>query len=111
MTGLAAAVETGRLKVAKGLPYGDALVRELRAFKRTIASPRHASFAGAGEHDDLVIAVALVVWWRAIGRRHTQTARMAHGPLRTSSMMSKLSEQRVLALDDRSLQHAQRRER
>ena len=58
-----------RLKIASGLPDAAALVRELAAFKVRFSERGHASFAGAGEHDDLVVAVALVVWWRAVGRR------------------------------------------
>ena len=65
----AAAVENGRLKVAKELSYGDALMRELRAFKKRLHQGGHATFGGVGEHDDLVVAVALVVWWRVVGRR------------------------------------------
>ena len=32
-------------------------------------SLRQATFVVAGEHAELVLAVALVVWWRAVGRR------------------------------------------
>ena len=62
---LIAALESGRLKVARGLPCGDALMCELRDFRVRITSHRHAAFGGAAEHDDLVLAVALAVW-RAI---------------------------------------------
>ena len=44
-------------------------MRELQAFKVRFSGRGHASFAGAGARDYLVVAVALVVWWRAIGRR------------------------------------------
>ena len=52
----------GRLKVAKRLPAGEAFRRELRAFERTISDRGFDSYSGRGEHDDLVIAVALAVW-------------------------------------------------
>ena len=61
--GLVGAVESGRLRVARGLPCAEAFKRELRAFRVAVTSHRHSSFGGVGEHDDLVIAVALAVWW------------------------------------------------
>ena len=66
---LAAALEAGRLKVAKGLPLAEVLLRELSAFKRQISAAGNATFEGAGEHDDLVIAAALVCWWADLGQR------------------------------------------
>jgi hypothetical protein len=56
------ALESGRLRIAADLPLGPALQRELAAFKAKIGRNGHASFEGAGEHDDLVIALALGVW-------------------------------------------------
>ena len=63
VAGLVTALENGRLRLAKGMAYSEALVRELQAFRVTITSPRHATYGGAGEHDDLVVAVALAAWW------------------------------------------------
>lgn len=60
--GLVSAFEGGWLKVAEGLEYGDALIRELQDFKVTITSAKNATYGGASEHDDLVIAAALAVW-------------------------------------------------
>ncbi len=60
---LVAATESGRLKVAKGLREAEALQRELLAFQRRITLTGHSAFDGVGQHDDLVIAVALVCWW------------------------------------------------
>ena len=67
-----AAVEAGRLKVAKGLREAEALQRELAAFQRRITQHGHSAFEGVGAHDDLVIAAALVCWWaeRQIGGRY-----------------------------------------
>ena len=62
---LVAATESGRLKVAKGLREAEALQRELAAFQRRITERGNAAFEGVGEHDDLVIAVALACWWPA----------------------------------------------
>ena len=62
-----------RLKVAKGLPDGKALVRELLDFKREITTRGNAMFGGDREHDDLVIALALAVWW-AVPSTHPKLA-------------------------------------
>ena len=60
---LVAATEAGRLKVAKGLRDAEPFQRELLAFQRRITDSGNNAFEGAGEHDDLVIAVALACWW------------------------------------------------
>ncbi len=60
---LVAAMDARRLKVAKGLPEADALLRELLAFQRRITESGNATFEGVGEHEDLVLAVALACWW------------------------------------------------
>jgi hypothetical protein len=72
---LVSALESGRLKVAKGLAEGEVLVRELQAFQRKITATGHTAFEGVGAHDDMVIAAALVAWWadlRQIGRLGAQ---------------------------------------
>ncbi len=56
-----AAVEGGRVKVARGLPAGTVVLREPQAFRRRYTRRGHDSFADAGEHDDLVVAVAVAV--------------------------------------------------
>ena len=60
---LVAVTEAGRLKVAKGLPEAETLQVELQAFQRRITESGNNTFEGVGEHDDLVIAVALACWW------------------------------------------------
>ncbi len=60
---LVATMDTGRLKVARDLPEAEALQVELLAFQRRITARGHDAFQGVGEHDDLVIAVALACWW------------------------------------------------
>ncbi len=50
------------------MPGIDPLVHALQAFKVTITKHRSATFEGAGEHDDLVVAAALAVWWTAMKR-------------------------------------------
>ncbi len=66
---LVAASEAGRLKVAKGLREAEAFQRELQAFQRRITARGYSAFGGVGEHDDLVIAAALICWRVEIARR------------------------------------------
>ena len=63
---LVAAFEAGRLKIARSLRYAGAFARELQAFERRINARGHDAYNGAGEHDDLVIAVALTTWWVSV---------------------------------------------
>lgn len=56
-------LQSGRLKIAKRLPAAQALVTELTNFKFRMTQSAHLTFdAKSGEHDDLVIAVALAAW-------------------------------------------------
>jgi hypothetical protein len=52
---------SGRLKVAN-LPERDLLDKELAAFRERLTDSAAQTFGGAGAHDDLVIAVGLLVW-------------------------------------------------
>ena len=67
-------LQTSRLKIAKDLDLAEQLVNELLAFKVSINERGHARFGNdvgqwrQGDHDDLVLATALAVWW---GRRAT----------------------------------------
>jgi len=70
------AAESGRLKVAKGLREAEVLQLELQAFQRRITLTGHSAFEGVGQHDDLVIAVALVCWWA----ENSRSARAAPPP-------------------------------
>lgn len=54
-----------RVMLSENLADAPALIRELKAFLVTISGRGHAKFEGKSEHDDLVIAVALAVWWRS----------------------------------------------
>ncbi len=72
---LVVAFEGDRLKVAKGLRHAKALTGELQAFRRKVTGAGRAAYgATAGAHDDLVIAVALAVWWAAQRGRATGVA-------------------------------------
>ena len=67
----AAAIETGRLKIAKRLPLADAFKRELQAFRvQLTAKGRDTYAAHSGEHDDLLMAPALAVWFGNLAQGH-----------------------------------------
>jgi threonine dehydrogenase-like Zn-dependent dehydrogenase len=64
MAGLQVLIEKDQLKIAKGLRDAGALVKELvdvRTVARGTGSPKVGA-DGDGQHDDLVIAVALACW-------------------------------------------------
>ncbi len=78
---LVSALEGGRLKVAHGLRLAEAFRDELRAFERRVSSRGHDTYNGVGEHDDLIIAVALTCWWvgcPANARGVSETAARPH---------------------------------
>ena len=61
-------LQSGRLKFAARLPFRDVLERELQNFKVKInVSTGHDSYEAwrEGDHDDLVLALALAVWYGA----------------------------------------------
>jgi len=64
MAGVKVALESGELRIAKGLPEVGTLVRELVDVQVTLRAGGGARIGadGAGEHDDLVIGLALAVW-------------------------------------------------
>src|SRR5215217_5150775 len=61
-------LQTGRLRIAETLPMARELTKELTGFRVKTTLTGHQTFA-AGEdwrsapHDDLVLALALGVWW------------------------------------------------
>lgn len=66
VSALSAVVHGGRLRVAREQPEAEALVREMAAFKAKISlATGNESYEAWRErdHDDLVLAVALAVWW------------------------------------------------
>ena len=62
-----ALLQTGRLKIAPDLPLTATLTAELMNFRATISAAGHDSYGAGqdwrdGNHDDLVLALALAVW-------------------------------------------------
>ncbi len=57
--------QCGSIKIAKGLPHGDTLLKELRDYKiRFNPNTANVSFGNGreAEHDDLVLSVAIPLW-------------------------------------------------
>ena len=57
--------QCGSVKIAKGLPYGDILLKELRDYQiKFNPNTANVSFGNGreAEHDDLVLAVAIPLW-------------------------------------------------
>jgi hypothetical protein len=70
VSSVAVGLETGRLRIAAGLTYGPVLKQELESFRAKISLSGHDSYEAWRErdHDDLVLAVALAVWWAGRGQ-------------------------------------------
>jgi hypothetical protein len=71
-SGVQAAVQSGRLKAAATLPDWSVLRQELLHFRPKISLAGHVSFGATGgpddwrsgrPNDDLVLAVAIALWW------------------------------------------------
>jgi hypothetical protein len=66
------ALQAGRLRIGSDLPEADVLIRELLAFEAKITTSGHDQYEASwreGEHDDLVLALALAVWQLTAGPR------------------------------------------
>lgn len=73
-------LHAGTLGIAKGLPEAKTLVSELQDFRASISETGYASFgARVGKHDDLVLALAIALWWLA--GPQSGTSRMRLQPL------------------------------
>lgn len=57
-------LQSGRLKIAEGLPEARTLIQELLNFRVKISMNAHDTYGAwrEGVHDDLVLAVALACW-------------------------------------------------
>jgi hypothetical protein len=64
ISGLEARMHTGELKIAPGLRDAEALRDELKDFQRKVSDAGRATYAArTGAHDDLVLAIAIAIWW------------------------------------------------
>jgi hypothetical protein len=59
-----ALLNTGELKFAAALAEADAMKEELKDFRRKLSETGKATYAArVGRHDDLILAVAIGLWW------------------------------------------------
>jgi len=65
VTCLQVVMQSRRLRIARGLHEAALLVRELQQFQVKITTAANETFGvwREGQHDDLVLAVALACWW------------------------------------------------
>jgi len=64
MAGLVVRLERGQLKIAEGLKGGEELLREMAGMRVRVTASGREEYGRwrAGEHDDLVVALALACW-------------------------------------------------
>jgi hypothetical protein len=64
-------VQTGEVRFAAELTEAHALAEELKDFRRYLTAAGRATYqARVGKHDDLVLAVAIALWWTLERRKH-----------------------------------------
>lgn len=65
ISGLIVLFQSRRIKIASNLPHAETLMRELEAMRMRITPSGNDQYGayGEGEHDDLVLALALAVWY------------------------------------------------
>src|SRR5215470_17067807 len=64
ISGLDARMHTGELRIAAALGEAGALRDELKDFQRKVSEAGRATYAArTGAHDDLVLAVAIALWF------------------------------------------------
>lgn len=68
ISGMDARLHTGELKIAAALSDAGALQEELKDFQRKVSDAGRATYAArTGAHDDLVLSVAIALWWATSG--------------------------------------------
>jgi hypothetical protein len=78
ISGVDARLHSGELRFAAELGEASALAEELKDFRRHLSTAGRATYqARTGKHDDLVLAVAIAVWWATERRKY----RTLVGPL------------------------------
>jgi hypothetical protein len=71
VSGVDAALQASTLRSAKELGEAHALHEELKDFRRHLSSTGRATYqTRVGKHDDLVLAVAIALWWATERRKH-----------------------------------------
>ncbi len=90
VSALQVVLQAGRLKIARGLQHAATLTKELSTFRVKITKAANETFEAwrDGDHDDLVLAVAMAVWVgenRCVGQWQAE----ATDPEAAASAMSK----------------------
>ena len=74
-----ARLHSGELRFAAELGEAHVLAEELKDFRRHLTAAGRATYqARTGRHDDLVLAVAIALWWATERRKY----RILVGPLK-----------------------------
>ncbi len=73
VTSLQLVLQARRLKVAAALPESDTLIEEMHNFRVKVTLAANETFGAwrEGQHDDLVLAVAVAAWWAEKSPRST----------------------------------------
>ncbi len=71
VSSMAVALQTGRLHVVRTLEHAPTWMREAAAFKVKISKAANESYEAwrEGDHDDLMLATSLAVWWAELTSR------------------------------------------
>lgn len=87
---LATGFESRQFRMAAGMPYVEVLQKELRAFRAKVTLAGNQSFEAwrEADHDDLVLATALALWWAKLGVAGEWTA--AHGGVKVENWLTKV---------------------
>lgn len=93
ITSLQVVMQGRRLQIARSLPDAATLVRELQQFQVKITAAAHETFGvwRDGQHDDLVLAVALACWWSELNPAFEAPTTM---PIRGGARLLERMEQR-----------------
>ena len=64
-TTVAVCLQTGRLHIGREVPHAETLMREMQNFRVRISVSGHDTYEAwrSADHDDLVLSVALAVWY------------------------------------------------
>jgi hypothetical protein len=80
ISGVDARLHTGGLRFAAALSEATTLAEELKDFRRHLTAAGRATYqARVGKHDDLVLAVAIALWWAEERRKHWSTTGYVRG--------------------------------
>jgi hypothetical protein len=69
------ALQNRRLEISAALPDARVLVEELKSFRGTVSEVGHDRYGTREcEHDDLVLALSMAVWFREYCNKHVEAS-------------------------------------